>query len=229
MLLEVFLQWNRKNSSHKAGNNTCSPGSNLVKTKLITIPWGISYKLLPQQRYDDMNLWLKDSAKKRRRVFTGKQEAKEDAILHLQATALYLWLQHELCLYNYSNFGTKSVQRLSFGHIKKGIFIDFGHAVYAFSLLSVSQVLFPYCGQLSLSTTQCMPWASVGYMSSIPYGQPDSWAWPISNTSSASIWVLGYSFGFSFANEVKWKPLKFAQSQRLGHSSLPLPKRKLID
>lgn len=176
-----------------------------------------------------MNLWLKDSARKRRMVFTQKQEAKEDALLHLQATALYLWLQHELYQCNCNNFGTKSVQRLSFGHMMKGIFINFGHAVYVFSLLSVKHVLFLYCGQLSLSTTQCMPWATVGYMSSIPYGQPDSWAWPVSNTSSASSWVLGHSFGFSFANEVKRKPLKSAQSQRLGHSSVSLPKRKLLD
>lgn len=61
--------------SHKAGDNTHSPGPSLVKaTHRHSL--GISYKLLPQERADDMNLLLKDGTKKLGMVFTQKLEAE---------------------------------------------------------------------------------------------------------------------------------------------------------
>jgi len=75
--------------SHKAGDNTRSPGPCLMKaTHRHSL--GVSYKPLPQQRADDTNLRLKDGAKKLGTVFTQKQEAEKDALLHLQATPLRL-------------------------------------------------------------------------------------------------------------------------------------------
>lgn len=75
--------------SQKAGDNTHSPGPSLVNaTHCHSL--GISYKLLPQQRADNMNLWLKDGAKKLVMILTRKQEAEKNALLHPQGTPLHL-------------------------------------------------------------------------------------------------------------------------------------------
>lgn len=171
-----------------------------------------------------MNLWLKDGAKKLGMIWTWKPEAEKDALLHLQAAALHLWLQHELYQYNCNNFSTKSVQRL--GHMTTVTDTSFGHAVCLSSLLSISRVLF-----LLLWATQSknhmMCVLGMCRMYVIHTSSPtDSQAWTTSVTSSAHnrvrmlLWILLCKWS-------KMKTIKARTKPEARAFSFPLAKQKM--
>lgn len=171
-------------------------------------------------RADDMNLWLKDSAKKLGMRWTCKQEAEKDAC----DTSKQQLCTCDCSLSSVSTTATISAQN---PYMMTVTDISFRHAFWLSSLIS-SKFCFSCCGQFNLRTIQGVSWAYVGCMLSIHPAKQTPRLEP-SLLPHQHVLEFGHSFELSFANGVKWKQLKPSQSQRLRYSNFLWLNRKWVN
>lgn len=139
LVLEVFLLRNRNSCFHTRQEIIHAVLDQAWLKSLTAIPW-ISHTNWSHSKSRWHEPLAKGWWKNLGMRWTWKQEAEKDALLHLQAAALHLWLQPELYQFNCNNFNTKSIQR--FGHMITVTDISFGHAVCLVSLTSINQFFF---------------------------------------------------------------------------------------
>lgn len=168
-----------------------------------------------------MNLWLKDSEKKLGMRWSWKQEAEKDACYTSK---------HQLCTCHCSLSSTHTTATIS-AQNPYGEFWSHDdsnrHQLWARSLSvfpNINQVVFLLLWAIqSKNHAMCV----LGMLSIHPAKQTPRLE--PSLLPHQHVLDLGCSFEFSFANEVKWKQLKPAQSLRPGHSNSLWLNRKWVD
>lgn len=109
LVLEVFLLRNRNSCFHTRQEIIHAVLDQAWLKSLTAIPW-ISHTNWSHSKSRWHEPLAKGWWKNLGMRWTRKQEAEKDALLHLQAAALHLWLQPELYQYNCNNFNTKSIE-----------------------------------------------------------------------------------------------------------------------